>query len=283
MLCPSLPRIPLTRTSSPAHLCLIPRASADFICRGGGGVEPPKSRGRVWKGGPRGRRPVWTRKSREKSGRKAPGGNSFRPHDDLMMSVSRVSFWGHMCWVPPPPRPPRAVGKGSPTAAMGLSAWTHPANGEGRCPPPCGPDIEQGHRDSAGALLAQADQGKGRGCQDHRPDWEIKGTGWGEAAAYGGKVLQEGTRVGGERPISAASFRQQSTQASGVMPAPLPSSRDIPLLSAGRQGLDHGSPFEGGGGGGAAETQMPRPTNESLCGPPLPHTLPTRTHKRAAR
>ena len=24
----------------------------------------------------------------------------------------------------------------------GLSAWTHLANGEGHCPPPCGPDTE---------------------------------------------------------------------------------------------------------------------------------------------
>ena len=34
----------------------------------------------------------------------------------------------------PPPPPP---------AGMGVSTWTHLANGEGSCPPPCGPDTEQ--------------------------------------------------------------------------------------------------------------------------------------------
>ena len=30
-----------------------------------------------------------------------------------------------------------------PTAGVGVSTRTHVANGEGSCPPPCGPDTEQ--------------------------------------------------------------------------------------------------------------------------------------------
>ena len=52
---------------------------------------------------------------------------------------------------------------GSPTAGMGVSAWTHLANGEGSCPPPCGPDTGQWHRDSPGAALAAPPERK-EGC-----------------------------------------------------------------------------------------------------------------------
>ena len=37
---------------------------------------------------------------------------------------------------------------------VGVFAWTPQANGEGSCPPPCGPDTEQG------APLAQPTKGK---------------------------------------------------------------------------------------------------------------------------
>ena len=52
----------------------------------------------------------------------------------------------------PPPSPPggwtswgpkAAVGEGSPTTGVGASAWTHPANREGSCPPLWGPHTEQ--------------------------------------------------------------------------------------------------------------------------------------------
>ena len=39
--------------------------------------------------------------------------------------------------------PKAAVGEGFPTAGVGVPTWTHVANGEGNCPPPCGPDTEQ--------------------------------------------------------------------------------------------------------------------------------------------
>ena len=39
---------------------------------------------------------------------------------------------------PRPSAPPH-----SSTAGMGVSTWMHPANSEGGCPPPCGPDTEQ--------------------------------------------------------------------------------------------------------------------------------------------
>ena len=39
--------------------------------------------------------------------------------------------------------PKAAVGEGSSNAAMGVSTWAHPANDEGRCPPPCAADTEQ--------------------------------------------------------------------------------------------------------------------------------------------
>ena len=35
------------------------------------------------------------------------------------------------------------AGEGYPTAAIGVSAWKHLANGEGRCPPLCRCDTEQ--------------------------------------------------------------------------------------------------------------------------------------------
>ena len=43
--------------------------------------------------------------------------------------------------MPPPPPPPHTR--------------TEEGNGEGGCPPPCGPDTEQRNRDSPGAPLAQ--------------------------------------------------------------------------------------------------------------------------------
>ena len=49
---------------------------------------------------------------------------------------------------------------GIPHRRYGPSLWTHLANGEGSCPPLCGPDTEQGNRDSPGALLAQPTKGK---------------------------------------------------------------------------------------------------------------------------
>ena len=48
-----------------------------------------------------------------------------------------------------PPLPP------TPTAGMGVSAWTPLAHGAGRCPPPCGPDAEQRNSDNPGAQVAQ--------------------------------------------------------------------------------------------------------------------------------
>ena len=61
---------------------------------------------------------------------------------------------------PTPPRPTAPVGEGSPTAGVGVSSGTHPANGEGRCPPSCGPGTEQWNRDGPGAPLAQPLEGK---------------------------------------------------------------------------------------------------------------------------
>ena len=74
--------------------------------------------------------------------------------------------------------PKAALGEGPPTAGMGVSARTHVANGEGRCPPPCGPDTEQWNRDSLGAMLAQSPERKEGGVRgsEGRPDREIKGT-----------------------------------------------------------------------------------------------------------
>ena len=58
--------------------------------------------------------------------------------------------------------PIAAVREGAPTAGMGVSAWTPLATGEGRGPPPCGPDTGQWNRDSPGAPLAERPEGKER-------------------------------------------------------------------------------------------------------------------------
>ena len=55
-----------------------------------------------------------------------------------------------------------AAGDPSPTAGMGVSTCTHESNGEGCCPPPCGPDTGQWNRDGPGAVLALPTEGKGR-------------------------------------------------------------------------------------------------------------------------
>ena len=49
------------------------------------------------------------------------------------------------------------------TAGMGVSAWMRLGNGEGRCPPPCGPDTEQWNRGSVGIT----DRGRGRYARVH--------------------------------------------------------------------------------------------------------------------
>ena len=134
---------------------------------------------------------------------------------------------------PPPPtlvaghdHPPfLPIWEGSPTTGMGVARWTHLANGEGGCPCPCGHDTALWNRDSSGALVGTTNQGKGRVSREVRigQTGRVRAVG-GEmpmgTATYRGQWFKERKRRSGERPIGAASFRQQST--AGVMPNPLP-------------------------------------------------------------
>ena len=75
--------------------------------------------------------------------------------------------------------PKAAVGEGSPTAGLGMTALMHMANDWGRCPPLCGPNTEQLSRETPWAVLAQPTKGKEKELE--RDTWgheEDKGGGW---------------------------------------------------------------------------------------------------------
>ena len=120
------------------------------------------------------------------------------------------------------PSPPTPQGP-PPPPEWGCPLGRPQANGEGRCPPPCGPDTGQWHRDS----LAPPPEGTEGGVGEVRVG-QAEGEGGGHEGVRGrwrpppaeGEGSREGQGVSGERPIGAG--RLQTATQLGVMPTPPP-------------------------------------------------------------